>query len=484
MPPKTTPYNLFYRKHFWELTPFEQEQVADGCCDETESVWKIFCALMEQGFPAEELSTIDITMKMFCEPVLRADINMLAEVWESEAKNKQTRLAALNVSPTELQSADKFAALLEAEGVEIEYKDGKNKQIPAFAKTDDFMRSLLEHENDRIRALAEARVGQKATLLQTRAETLGFMASRGFLCIYLFMYGAHTLRWSGGDGANFQNLPARKPEARRLRESILAPGGYILVKPDLSQIEARLLAFLASQEDLVEKFRRGEDPYSELASSFYGRQITKEDVNERGSGKQGILSCGYGCGGKRFQATARAGTYGPPVMLTLEESQRRVDIYREKNTMITAYWKQGGQMLKHLANGSEVEWGPMVIRDHRVWLPNGTALLFDTLEWHVAEDDQDETGWRLRTRKGWVRIWGSKFVENVIQALARVVISQSMIRIARHGYRVVNTEHDSLWILIPKDGYEQQHLDACKAEMTRPLPWLPGLPLACEGELK
>jgi len=71
-----------------------------------------------------------------------------------------------------------------------------------------------------------------------------------------------------------------------------------------------------------------------------------------------------------------------------------------------------------------------------------------------------------------------------VQALARVIISQAMIRIHRMGYRIVSTEHDSLWILIPKDGHEQEHLERCKAEMVRPLPWLPGLPLACEGELK
>jgi hypothetical protein len=199
LPPKSTPYSLFKGKHWHELTPHEQTLVAEGACDECESIWQIF-GILAKDFPPEEYEVVHHTIRMFTQPVLRADVNLLATIWEKEDREKRTRLRDLNVNDADLQSADRFAALLRAEGVEPETKPGKNGPIWAFAKTDRFMEELLEDEDDRIRALAEARVGAKSTLLQTRAETFGYMASRGALTVYLRMYGAHTTRWSGGDG--------------------------------------------------------------------------------------------------------------------------------------------------------------------------------------------------------------------------------------------------------------------------------------------
>jgi hypothetical protein len=196
---KNVPYKLFDGKQWSELTPEVRQQVADGCCHDVALTWQIFKILAKE-MPMEEWEVIDHTIRMFTQPVLGADVDLLAKIWEKEDREKRTRLAYLRVSDSDLQSSDKFAALLRAEGVEPETKDGKKGQIYCFAKTDRFMEELLEDEDDRIRALAEARIGAKSTLLQTRAETLGWMASRGPLCVYLRVYGAHTTRWSGGDG--------------------------------------------------------------------------------------------------------------------------------------------------------------------------------------------------------------------------------------------------------------------------------------------
>lgn len=203
--PKITPYKDFIGKHWHEMPLQVQQLIADGCCDECESIWKIFGLLMKE-FPPEELLIVSETVKMFTEPVLRADSDLLARIWEKEAREKYARLSDLGIAASELQSSDRFAELLRAEGIEPETKEGKpnkdgsEKRNYCFAKTDPFMEGLLEHEDDRIRALAEARIGAKSTLLQTRAETLGWMHRRGNLCVYLRMYGAHTTRWSGGDG--------------------------------------------------------------------------------------------------------------------------------------------------------------------------------------------------------------------------------------------------------------------------------------------
>ncbi len=200
LPAKSTPYNLFKNKHWNELDPNTQRLIGEGACDEVESIWTLF-NILGKDFPTAEYETVDSIIRMFVQPVLRGDLDVLANLWTSENTRKQQRLAELNVTEADLQSAERFAALLREEGVEPQKKiSPKQKEIYAFAKTDDFMRGLLEHDNERVQTLAEARLGVKSTILQTRAETLGWMARRGSLSVYLRYAGAGTLRPSGGDG--------------------------------------------------------------------------------------------------------------------------------------------------------------------------------------------------------------------------------------------------------------------------------------------
>ena len=198
---KTVPYALFRGKHWRELPESVQQQVAAGACHDVSLTWSLF-QILGKSFPREEFQVVDATVRMFSEPVLRGDIDLLAQVWEKESHEKADRLAELGITAADCQSADRFAELLRNEGVEPETKLSKttDKEIWAFAKTDEFMRELCEHDNPRVRALAEARLGQKSTLMQTRAETLGWMARRGPMPVYLRYCGAHTTRWSGGDG--------------------------------------------------------------------------------------------------------------------------------------------------------------------------------------------------------------------------------------------------------------------------------------------
>lgn len=199
--PKTTPYNLFRGKRWSEIDGLARQQIGEGAIDEVESIWKIFGLLMQAGFPPAELDVVDSIIRMFTDPVLELDSQMLADLWTSEAKRKLEGNALLGVDGAALRSTELFCELLEAEGIDIEYKDGKNGPIPTIAKNDPFMRDFLrEHDSPRVRALAEARLAEKSTLLQTRAETLGWVASRGPAPVYLHYSGAGTLRPSGGDG--------------------------------------------------------------------------------------------------------------------------------------------------------------------------------------------------------------------------------------------------------------------------------------------
>jgi DNA polymerase len=498
MPAKSTPYNLFKGLHWNEMTPDVQDQVARGAEDEVESIWKLFLQFAK-GFPQEEFEVIDTVIRMFVDPVLQADMPMLAKLWTDERDAKIRRRSALGlVDDKELSSAAKFTTLLEAEGIEVETKPGKKGPIPCFAKNDEFMQDLLEHPNERIRTLAEARIGAKSTLLQTRAETLGWMGKRGPLCVYLRHAGAGTLRPSGGDGANWLNFK----RGSTIRHAIMAPDGYLLAPVDSSQIEFRVGAYLAGQTDVLDQLRRGEDPYVDIASEFYQEKIYKpakddprrlEMEQKRGAGKQAKLMCQYGAAGGQFRKTAKAGLYGPPIDMSIEDANRFVKLYRDMSPAMCAknigYWAQAERMIARLGGGPPIEWGPLTVKDHKIFLPSGQYMVYDSLEYHRPDGDEEvkdferDGYWRVKVKHGWKKMWGAKLTQNICEMVSRVIVTQAMIRIKHMGFRTLNHPYDELLLLIPDDSKAEENLQACMAEMKRTPDWLPGIPLDCEAGL-
>lgn len=497
MPGKTTPYGLFKDKRWEEMTPQVRQMVAEGAMDEVESIWKLFGIAMQQGFPVAELDTVDSIIRMFTDPVLHLDTAMLANLWESESRRKIEGNALLGVEGGELRSTELFCKLLTDMGIDIEYKDGKNGPIPAIAKNDPFMRDFLrEHENERVRALAEARLAEKSTLLQTRAETLGWVASRGPAPVYLHYAGASTLRPSGGGGTNFLNFKRGSP----IRRAIMAPAEHYLAPVDSSQLECRILHYLAGgPNDLViQKFRNNEDPYVDLASHFYQEHIYKPKPDDprkaemeakRGMGKQGRLMCGFGASGKQFKATAASGQYGPRVDMTLDEADAFVELYRKINLPVcqrgTGYWSQCERMIARLAGGDPIDYGPLHIENHRIYI-QGRPMIYDTMQYYTPapDDENPKSGWRVKKRDGWRFIWGSKLTQNICEGVETVILAEAMSRIKKkYGIRTLNWPYDELLLLIPKNGREEEMLQLCLAEMTVEPTWLPGIPLAADGAL-
>jgi len=481
-PAKTTPYGLMAGRYWRDLDQSTRDLVAAGANDEVESIWRLFGILMQRGFPAEELDVVDSTIKMFTCPELKGDGAIFAKVWQDEASRKAAALERLGVSAKELGSDERFAELLRARGVEPDTKATDKGNVKfAFAKTDPFMEELQQDEDEEIRALAEARLGTKSTLLQTRAETLGWMASRGSLCVYLRYAGALTSRWSGGDDTNFQNWT----NGSEINSAVVAPDGWLIAEPDASQIECRLLNFCAGQWDKVEEFRSGADPYIGVASKFYGFPVNKkEHPDERQLGKIVELQAGYGSGGNKIRSTVRVKSSGKILLTPVEGVQAR-DAYRDTHPAVTQYWKEAERAIERMAQWQSWDWGPFRVRcdqaagKRRIVLPNGIEIIYDTLNF-FSDNQTGDRYWRLKTRKGWVKIYGSKLVENMIQALARVVVSQAMLRLKKLGYRCKNTKHDSLWLLVPKDGRLEEHKRVIIEEMSRTPVWLPGVPLAAE----
>lgn len=297
------------------------------------------------------------------------------------------------------------------------------------------------------------------------------------MCVYLSYCGAHTTRWSGGDRCNWQNFPRDGD----LGAAIQAPPGWMLVVVDASQIEARICNMLAGQNDVIEKFRKGEDIYLNTASLFYGFPVTKDNPRERGTGKQLELSCQFGAGAETIKRTAARGTYGPPVQLTDEDAVRARNIYRSTHPGVVNLWQQGNKILRALLNDQifAVKWHCLHVHHKRIYLPNMAPLIYDGVQM-CTNEITGEQYWHMLHRGHHVRLYGAKLVENIVQALARLQVSQAWLRLQKAGIHMVSMEHDKLIACVP-EGEADEALCLMQQEMCREPDWLPGLPLASEG---
>ena len=483
LPAKSVPYQAFRGLHWDALSGVVQQQIAEGGKHDVRLTFELFTQ-MYAHVPAEELRLIDLTVRMFVEPCLRGNIDKLKQVELDEIVRKQELRARLGVSESDLQSPERFAALLRGYGLEPPLKQTPKGKVYAFAKTDAFMKEVvLEHPD--AGALGEARLGIKSTLEQSRAERLADMAGRGAMPVYLSYAGAHTTRWSGGDKTNWQNFK----RGSLIRKAICAPAGYKIVKADKSQVECRFLNYLAGQWDVVDTFRRGDDPYISIASEAYGERVYKpkpgdprydEMLAKRGTGKILELSAGYGAGSKTIQLTAAKGTYGPPVQISLDKATEWRNLYRRTHPKVVAFWHAAEDMLRALADGKDYNWSIFRCASGKLYLPNGTCLQYPELEW--ARDEEGNGFWRYRSRYGLRRIWGGFLVENVIQAASRVDIGQCMLRLQDKGYRIVLMEHDCLGVLVRNETAERDR-EIILEEMRRPPAWLPGIPLDAEATM-
>jgi DNA polymerase len=301
-------------------------------------------------------------------------------------------------------------------------------------------------------------------------------------------YGAHTGRWSGLDKVNMQNLPSRDVKKKALKNAILPPKGHVIINVDSSQIEARILVWLAGQDDVIEQFKNNEDVYSNFASRVYGKKIDKRNKTERFIGKTCILGLGYGTGWKKLQDTLK--TQPPYVDVPNHEAQRYVKTYRDLNFKVTQLWKNCDKALEYLdtwetriANGygkpysldkhNSVEVSPQGLK-----LPNGLYIKYPELRYDTTTS---QGGYVYKKRFGGeVSLWGGAVVENVVQALARIIIGEQMIRI-NERYKPVLTVHDAVVCVAPEEEKDEA-LKFIMGEMSKAPDWAPDLPITCEGE--
>ena len=480
-----------------DFTPAQLSAYGDYCKNDAELTYKLF-HLMAPQFPGNEVKLIDMTLRMFIQPVFQVDDALLVQRLEDLRKEKNDLLATLKEDlkcddeesvRKKLASNKQFAALLEALDPPVvppkKISPVTGKETFALAKNDEGFIALSEHENPLVQQLCAVRLGTKSTLEESRITRFIDIGkrNRGLLPIPLKYYGAHTGRWSGSDKVNFQNLPSRDKKKKALKNAVLPPDACVVINCDSSQIEARVLAWLAGQGDVVQQFANNEDVYSIFASKVYNRTITRGDAEQRFVGKTCVLGLGYGTGWRKLQHTLAT---AKPISAHLpdEECQAIVNLYREVNTDIISLWKESDKALEEICNWDEKS-KPFYLGLHEVLrvtgegieLPNGLMIRYPKLRF---DTEGEKSQYRYKSRKGDISIWGGAVVENVVQALARIVVGEQMLAI-NERYRVVLTVHDAAVIVVPEVAKDEA-MSFIIEKMSTPPAWATGLPVACEAK--
>ena len=497
-----------------------ERELAEYCKHDVFLCEEIFRRLSHE-YPAKELRLIDMTLKMYTRPRLELDPAMLQAAIEKERVEREDLLQRLNITDADLSSNPKFAKLLENFGVSAPMKFSKTtgKQTYALAKNDALFQQLLNSSVEEVRLLCEARLKVKSTTERTRATRFYEISQRGKLPVPLSYYGAQTGRWTASKGSaiNMQNLK----RGSFLRKAIMAPEGYQLVVGDLSQIEPRVLAWLSDYEDMLDIFRKGGDPYAAFGAQMFNIPgLTKESHPDlRQSAKSALLGCGYGLGWASFASQLLTGFLGaPPVRYnrdfakqlgvdkeyvnrfvewydneskllgiphtcTVNElldhaiaAKRIIDTYRATAYPVVGFWSMCSSLLEDsLVRGREHQYKCLTFKKGAIELPNGMSLLYPDLR--QVKDEQGHKQWVYGEDA--TKLYAGKITNNITQALARIVMTDGMLRVAKK-YPIVGTVHDELIALVP-----DEEVDDAKtwvlAQMTMEPSYMRGIPLDADG---
>ena len=467
---------------------------ADYTCNDADLCWAVYRRFVDEGFPVREIAVMDMVIRACVKPKFVLEPTLLAEHLAEVVQAKAGLLERCGMTDRDtLMSNDRFAEALRLLGVDPPTKISlvTGKQAFAFAKTDEAFMDLEEHENSDVQALVSARLGIKSTIEETRTGRLIAIANLTFpgndlhlMPIPLKYSGAHTHRLSGDWKLNLQNLR----RGGKLRHAIQAPPGFKVVAVDSSQVEARIASWLAGDDLMVGQFRDGVDVYSIFASAVFGYTVTKATHPiERFIGKTGVLGLQYGLGWEKFQRTvalASKAQVGQEVILSDEEAKKVIATYRSTYRRIPAMWRRLETLIHRMTlNDVRDTEGPLVFMHEKILLPSGLYLHYRDLE--------NKDGQWMFTYGGKPKyLYGGKLLENITQALARIVVMDAAVEI-RRKLRAMGLQerlwlnlqvHDELIYVVP-DMLADSMQRMVMAEMCRRPAWGQTIPLAAEGAI-
>lgn len=537
------------RKWPEDFTPDERTAFIQYCRNDTEQCFLSFKAMLP-FMTADALLFSSITAKMACNPVLRLDDDMLTAYLNelsdkvTKARNDINRMFMFKSDEDFLKairSSASFVKMLELLGrkppmkYSVAKSETKRKKLeaegktnlseedyavytPALAKSDlDFV-AMASDADERVALLVRTRLENNSSIQRSRAETFHALAKSGRpMPVMLNAFKAHTSRYTAGnsegssDKLNLQNLSKRDPSQLTLRKAVQAPEGMALVACDSSQIEARILAYVANETELVDAFRRGADPYADLAEKIF--QIPSEKIHKgaksgdkklkayRNVGKTGILSAGYGVGWRKYADTLlRQGVrLSSDIDQHYEMAHHAHNVYRASNPNIVAFWDTCQTVIKALYLGYSGEFGgpndnifqysvaPICGRDDVPTIigPNKYTLRYFKLSCEVSEKNNREEYYYTRVKgksELKTKIYGGALAENLCQYLAFALLQWQACRMTEQGIRLIANIHDSFLAICPED--EAEHTKSVMESCMSSVPdWLGDFPVACEAEI-
>lgn len=522
----------FSNYHWWEMDEAMQRDLEEYCLNDVRIEEYLFRTLLSRiTRPNIELRLANQTLHQYLVPQIRVDMELgerlitemtveLQEpvdavnitgvrVIEPGKKTKRTSLPP-TVRPVTVADVSKdrtFLSLLKSalpSGEAVPMKQGRVKMIPALAKTDAQLDYLLSHPELRVRTLMTAR---KATdtwpthISRVRNLMAQAAARGGYMGAPLKYYGGHTGRWSGGEGLNVQNFGARDvhPLVLQVGRMLCAPVGYVFGTGDLSQIEARVLAWLAGQDDLLEAFRQGRDIYSEFAQDYiYHKEVRKprpDDSPElvkslktmRNVGKETILGAGFGMSGNTFylrclQKVSLKEAFASG-SLTAALCERAIAVYRQRFSMIRAFWYELEKAWRFVARYRDQQ---TTVSHHgntlHLWNAGGTVVMQLPSGRHMLYPRATASAADNTCRYRWGQVWSGVLAENCVQATARDVFAEGMLRLEDEGLNPIASIHDQAICLFGKDGADARLRRMHELQCVTPA-WAEGLPVATEGGL-
>jgi DNA polymerase len=475
-------------KHRADFTPYEMNEYGIYCKHDVEICYNVFKKMLP-NFPKSELKVIDLTIRMFAEPLLELDEQMLVDdlvtIQDEKRESMHTLMDLIGVADeallkTHLMSNDKFAELLKSRGVEPPTKvsEKTKKEAWAFAKTDEEFTDLMDSEDPIISTMVATRLAAKSTIGEKRTQSFISIAKRGTYPFSLKYSGAMiTHRWSGFD-TNPQNLP----RGSTLRQSIKAPAGHKLVVADLSNIELRLGMWLAGQQDAIDQINAGMDLYRVFASKAFNLNyddIAKDSI-ERFIAKVCCLSLIYGTGAIKLRETIRIQSKGKTTV-SAADAERLKDLYRDANTYVVDAWREGGRVLEWIkGDDSHTVYGFLpVLGSAGIIKPNGLSLPYPKLTVEYGPKGEE---WYYEVRRGRAtmrdKVYGAKVFQRTTQSLARDIMAEHTMNIAKR-YHVAGLVHDEVICIVPDGEVEEAKAYITKTMRTPPA-WAPDLPLDCE----
>jgi len=486
--------------------------------------------------PEIELPLMQHTLNLYLKPTFQLDVEMansieigmgtelfndLAKVqWileEYATKKKKTveeLLRARSIFP-------KILADILPEDEIVPMKQGKGKTpkaIPALASEDVGFQLLLAHSDERIRNLCKAKAACSSWPIHQKKVQNLIIQTRCFgdgVHIPLKYYGAHTGRHSGTQKWNPLNLGGKgrsnkgkliHPLISKVRNTLLAPKGYLLPIADSAQIEARLLAWIAGQDDLVEDFRTGGDPYSKFAMKLFQEKVWKPSAEEektpegalaktrRGFGKDTVLGAGYGLGSLTSYNLCRQNELLRPLFDSGEYDwdfiDKMIKLYRSTYAQIPKFWKAVEKCFRWVTKYPNEKLG-YCIPDINSGIKGETTLNF----WKEGSTTiiQLPSSRRLFYRhasvdtKGQIKyihghLWGGSITENIIESICRDLLAGWILECERQEIPIILHSYDEIVGCVPEHRAEESLQKMFEIMKIGP-DWAAGLPLDVEGDI-